>query len=231
MPSAKDEGVASGTVMEPAMEMVKFQVSEQQLGTEFTVSVPYTITSDNQEHQVDLQSYDLTAFQEYFAAPKLDRDAFLTAGITGWSQLSIMPGQANVYFDNAYVGESYINPAETGDTLYVSLGRDKRIIIKRDKLKELSSTKFFGGNREKAVAYEITVRNTRKESVKLTIEDQLPVSQDKDIEVTAGELSGAERDETTGKLRLTMTLSPEETKKIRFSFNVKYPKDKQVIGL
>lgn len=205
--------------------------NENQLSTEFIINDPYTVMSNGESYQVNIQDYNLDATYQYISAPKIDADAFLTARITGWDALTINPGPANIYFDDGFVGTSYVNPVETGDTLTLSMGRDKRIIVKREKLNEYSSARMFGGNKERSFTYETTVRNTKKEAVTLVVEDQLPISQDKDIEVKQEELSGGVLNAETGKVTWTLSLQPGETKKFKFGFSVKYPKDKMVNGL
>jgi len=206
------------------------QVNENQLSTDFDIAIPYTIPSDGKMHSVDIQSYSINATYSYFAIPKLDKDAFLVARISGWEELNLMPGQANIYFEGAYVGESTINPGTT-DTLDLSLGRDKKIVITREKKKDLSSTKFIGSNIEKELNYLITVRNTKKEKINITIEDQVPVSKNNDIVVKLGEHSGGLYNEATGKITWKLDVSPASKSENQFNFSVKYPKDKVVSGL
>ncbi|CAN5609323.1 mucoidy inhibitor MuiA [soil metagenome] len=213
------------------LESVVVNINQNQLASEFEIMTPYSIPSDGQDYQVDIQRFEVKASYIYTAVPKLDADAFLTARITDWQDLSLSPGSANVYFDGAYVGETYLNPAETKDTLSISLGRDKRIVIKREKLKEFSSSKMFGSNRERSFTYEISVKNGKKENINIEIEDQVPVSQNKEIEVKTEELSGATYNTETGIIKWNLTVLPGETQKKRLSFSVKYPKDKQVNGL
>ncbi|MFN8152997.1 MAG: mucoidy inhibitor MuiA family protein [Bacteroidia bacterium] len=214
-----------------AMKAIEVNVSQNALNSSFDIMTPYTIPSDGQEYQVEIQKYNLQAEYNYVAIPKLDADAFLTAKITGWEDLSLSPGGANIYFDGAYVGESYINPAESNDTLEISLGRDKRIVVKREKLKDLSGNKLFGGNKERNLSYDITVKNGKKEAISLILLDQVPVSMQKDIEVKIDELSGAEYNSETGEVKWKMQIPAGETTKKRLTFKVKYPKDKQIMGL
>ena len=62
----------------------------------------------------------------------MDRDAFLVARITDWNKLNLVSGHASVFYAGTFVGQSYINTSTVADTMSISLGRDKRIIIKRD---------------------------------------------------------------------------------------------------
>ncbi len=194
---------------------------------EFNVTSAYTIPSDNNPHQVDLTITNLPAEYAYGSVPKLDKDAFVTAKVSGNDLVNQVSGEASVYFDGTFTGKTFIN-GTTGDSILLSLGRDKRIQIQRTLLKDFSSKSFTGGNKKELNTWEISVRNTRKEPITLVIEDQIPVSSDKDIEVKLLQQGGAEFDETTGKLTWKITLEAEKSLSIKFSFEVKYPKEKTI---
>jgi uncharacterized protein (TIGR02231 family) len=196
------------------------------LNTEFVIGLPYTVASSNKPTLVDIRKHELKADYRYAAAPKLEADAFLMAKVTGWEEYNLLPGEANVFFEGTFVAKTVIDPNNIKDTLFVSLGRDKRIVVKREKLKDFSSRKAIGTNQRDSYAYEIAVRNTKSEPVKITIEDQIPVSQNSQIEVTLTDAGGGLQDSGTGKLTWQLTLQPGESKKIVFKFDVKYPKDK-----
>jgi uncharacterized protein (TIGR02231 family) len=230
-PVMQEMVIAAGAKEQEDMKAIPVVMNQNALNATFEILTPYTIPSDGQEYQVEIQKYEMKAEYNYVAIPKLDADAFLTAKITGWEDLSLSPGGANIYFDGAYVGESFINPAATNDTLEISLGRDKRIVVKRETLKDLSGNKLFGGNKERSLSYDITVKNGKKEAISLLLLDQVPVSMQKDIEVKTEELSGAEYNTETGEIKWKLQLPAGETMKKRLSFKVKYPKDKQIMGL
>ena len=136
-------------------------------------------------------------------------------------------GEANVYFDGTFVGKTFIN-GTTSDTITLSLGRDKRIQIQRLKLKDFSSKTFSGSSKKELNTWEIKIRNTRKEPIVVYLEDQIPVSSDKDIEIKLINAEKAKFDETTGKLIWMITLDAEQSQSIKFSFEVKYPKEKVI---
>jgi uncharacterized protein (TIGR02231 family) len=159
----------------------------------------------------------------------MDHDAFLVARVTGWEDLNLADGVANVFYGDNYIGESYINTRQTGDTLDLSLGRDKKILVQRVKKQDYGSKSLGGGNRIESFLYEITVKNNNKDTIDMELQDQIPVSQESDIVVDAIELSKAEKDDLSGKLKWKMKLAPNETRKIQLSFSVKYPKNKPVM--
>jgi uncharacterized protein (TIGR02231 family) len=201
------------------------------LNTEFAIGLPYTVPSSGKPTLVDIRNHEVKADYYYSVAPKLDRDAFLLANATGWEEFSLLPGQANVFFEGTFVGTTYIDPNNTKDTLAISLGRDKRIVVTREKLKDFTSKKFIGTNRKESYAYEISVRNTKNEPIKIKVEDQVPVSSNSQIEVTVLDVGGANYKKDTGRLIWELALQPNETKKVVYKFEVKYPKDKSIAGL
>lgn len=206
------------------------EVQESALAIEYQIAIPYDIATDGKPRLVDIQDYQLSSSYAYYAAPRYDSDAFLQAGIGGWEQYNLLAGKANVYFDGAFLTETYLDPSSTQDTLRVGLGRDPQIIIKREQVKDYTSKKTIGNNIRETRGYTIEVRNTKKQPVTLVIEDQFPVSRNKDIEVLLAEGHGAEVTLSNGRLRWTLTLNPSETKKLQFQFEVKYPKDWVLTG-
>jgi uncharacterized protein (TIGR02231 family) len=201
------------------------QVVESTVSNEFTILIPYTIKSDGKPYVVDIQKYDLPVVFNYLAVPKMDTDAFLLARISGWESLKLLPGDANVYFEGTYVGNSFIETNSTKDTLDVSMGRDKNIVIQREKIEEFCKNSVVGGNKRSARGYEITVKNLKSKAVTIEVKDQLPLSTLKEVVVELLESDGAVYNEKTGELKWLLTLQPGESKKIEFKFQVRYPKD------
>ena len=201
------------------------------LNTEFDIALPYTVLSSAKPTVVDIRNYEMKSEYIYSVAPKLDPDAFLIAKSTGWEDFNLLPGEANIFFEGTFVGKSFIDPNNIKDTLSVSLGRDKRIVVKREKLKDLTSRNLIGSTKKESYAWEISLRNTKTEPVKIVVEDQVPVSQNTQIEVSVLDTGGANYNKQTGKLTWELELKPNETRKVTYKFEVKYPKDKQISGL
>lgn len=228
-----DEVVVTGAVAKEAKLSSKalgnyVQQTENQLSTTFDVDIPYTIASNGKQHSVSLKEYAQPANYEYFVAPRVQQDVFLVAELTDYEKLNLIPGQANVMFENMLVGKTYINPYTNNDTLKLSMGRDKMIAVKRERMNDLSQSKILGSSKRQSIVYEISIKNNKKSGVDLTVQDQFPISTDKTIEVTVDETSGASIDKETGIVTWNVNIAPGSTKKLKFGYTVKYPKDKQV---
>ena len=228
-PKKSDDAVEEQLEMAPAESAADFVTTIQtSLNTEFDIALPYTVNSSNKPTLVDIRNHELKADYEYSVAPKLDPDAFLMAKIIGWEEFSLLPGEANVFFEGTFVAKSFLDPNNIKDTLSISLGRDKRIVVKREKMKDFTTRRAIGGNQRDSYAYEISVRNTKNEPVKITVEDHIPVSQNSQIEVTPTDTGNAKYNKDTGKLSWELNLQANETKKLNYKFEVKYPKDKKI---
>lgn len=203
-------------------------ISDNQLDVVFDIDIPYDIPSNGKEQGVELKEYKLPCDYQYYAAPVADKEAYLLGKMQGWEKLNLLPGEASITVEGTYIGRSFIDPGSTQDTLSLTLGRDKRIVVKREKITDFSSVKFLGSSKKEIFTYRITVRNNKKDKVEMMLKDQYPISTDKDIEVELVESSGAAVNKDNGVLTWKVGLAPGESKEFRVSYSVKYPKDKTV---
>jgi uncharacterized protein (TIGR02231 family) len=207
------------------------KINENQLNISFDIDIPYDILSNGKAHSVSLKEIKIPATFKYYAAPRVEKEAFLLAEIVDYSKYNLLKGDANIIFEGMYVGKTQINPTQTADTLNLSMGRDKKIAIKREKVADKSGTKFLSSKKEQTFTYDITVRNNKQEKVQLLLKDQYPLTPDKEIEIELLQSDGAKVNVETGILTWDLDLKPAETKKIRISYRVKYPKDKVINNL
>ena len=201
------------------------QINENQLSTSFDIDVPYDILSNGKIHSVSMTELQLPASYSHYAVPKLDNNAYLLASIKDYSQYNLLQGEANIILENRYVGKTYINPNATSDTLQLSIGKDKRIRVKREKITDKSGTKFLSAYKEQTFTYDITIRNNKKESINLLLKDQFPLSTDTTISVEWQESSKGEVNKETGVINWYLKIKPGETVTKRIRYLVKYPKD------
>jgi uncharacterized protein (TIGR02231 family) len=178
-----------------------------------------------------LNSYELNTEYIYHAVPKLNDGAFLLAKISNWGQYNLLAGDANIFFEGAFVGNSFINSNVTADTLLISMGRDNNININRLAVKEYASSKLIGMNKEVSFGYEISVFNKKSVPIDIEILDQIPVSQNNLIEVTLDEKGSAKYVSENGKLLWTHTIKPGQSSIEKFAYTVKYPKKESVTGI
>lgn len=213
----KAESIADENSMDVSSTAAKF-------GYEFEIGHPLTILSDNKPVSCQIGKYKLPTTYAYKGVPKIDKNAFLVADVTGWNELNLIQGEATVFFDNSYVGKTILNPDQQSDTLHLAMGRDNGIHIERKLIKNNTSRRLLGSSRVQTMNWEISIRNARAEQVVISIYDQLPVSRNSSITVTPQELSGGQLDKLNGQVVWKLTLAPGEVKKLSLGYQVKYDK-------
>jgi uncharacterized protein (TIGR02231 family) len=230
------EAVSEIVVVDRNMEMNEVEAApiavEKQVGettVTFDITAPYTLQSDGKVQTIEIQRTTTPAEYKYVAIPKLSSSAYLTGNITDWAKQNLIGGEATLYFENTFVGKSFLNVNQLKDTLTVSLGTDNSILVKREKRQDFTSKRVLGSNKTETYSFLITIRNNKGTSVRITVNDQIPVSSNSGIEVDAVELSGGIYNSPTGEIRWNLEIKPQETRQLIMTYSVKYPKDKTVI--
>jgi hypothetical protein len=206
------------------------QVKRSIESPQYAIDIPYTILSNGEDNIIKIKEEDLNVGYIYQSVPKLQEDVFLSAQVYDWSELNLLTGSANVYFKGTYTGTTFIDSKELSDTLSVSISREQGIMVERKVNKELNDKRVLGNNFKENLVWDIEVKNNRSNLVNLWLEDQYPITEKTSIEIELLESNGAEVDEKTGKLLWKLTLEPGESKKLNYSYSIKYPKYQQLYG-
>ena len=138
---------------------------------------------------------------------------------------------ANVTYDGTFVGQTFLNTAQTNQTLSVTLGTENRISVRREQLRDFSQVRSSGSENRVTLAYKITVRNNQNRPVKFTLKDQYPISAQRDIRVELHERETTTptfNNEETGVLTWDFDLAAGESREFRISYTVRYPKDRRI---
>ena len=194
------------------------------VSTEFVIEDKYTITSDQKNIIVFIQSIQTNANYQYYCAPRLEKDVFITAQMIDWEQYNLLEGQANVFFEGTFIGNTLLDTRFLTDTLEISLGRDKSVKVERKKSKEFNKRQVIGSNNIAYRDWDIAVRNGKQQPINIMIEDQFPLSADSKIEIKQEEKSDGKLDAKTGIVTWEFKLNPSETKNVQLKYTAKYPK-------
>lgn len=203
---------------------------ENQLNMSYNIDLPYSLEGNGKDESINLQTYDVSAEFKYYCAPKLDPETYVVAEISDWEKLGLLSGKANITFDGTYVGEASINASSTHEKLALTLGTDKRVTVKRERLSQFSSKKTFGSDIKQEFVYKLTVRNNQNKAVKMVLKDQYPISTQKDINVEQLKETTIPtfNNEEVGVLSWEFELNPGESKEFKNAYSVKYPKNKPI---
>ncbi|HVW98050.1 MAG TPA: mucoidy inhibitor MuiA family protein [Mucilaginibacter sp.] len=221
----------SGKVAGVNIEHIPIGVNqvENQTNIEFNITNPYSIPDNGKQCLVEINQVEVKAAYQYYVAPKVNTDVFLNAQLTDWSKNNFLSGEANLYFEDTFIGKSLINVDNAADTLNISLGTDKNIVVSRTLQREHTQNQTFGSNKKETKSWLIEIKNRKNQPVNLLVEDQVPVSQNSSISVDPLETSGVKPDALTGKVSWNLLLNSQQDKKLQLAYQVKYPKDQLVI--
>jgi hypothetical protein len=204
-------------------EALQLEEKDAPTSQAFEIQVPYNVPSDGKVYTVEIKEEEIPALYEYYCVPKIDLDVFLNAKIINWENYKLLNGEANLFFEGTYLGKSSLN-LNNKDTLKLSLGRDKNVLVSRTKLKDFRKKQFIGSNKMDSRSFEISVKNTKKQAINLVLEDQFPISKLKEVEVQDTEAPEAEVNTETGKLTWKFSLEPAKDKKVGLKYTIKSPK-------
>jgi len=217
---------ADGTKMRKleSTDYIGNSLHEAVTNIEYTIDLPYTVLSDGEDNQIKIKESSVPVHYVHYSVPKLDHDVFLVAQVTDWAQLNLLSGATNIYYQGTFTSQSYLNARNPEDTLNISLGRDQGIVISREGNKLIQDKKVSSNTITETIGWEIVVRNNKNQKVDITIEDQVPVSENKAIEVELLQSSSAKVDEKSGKVNWSISLEPGEKKTFSLQYRVKYPR-------
>lgn len=209
----------------PPVNTIEVETVEQPTNISFNIVNSYTILSDGKNSAVDIASYDVASDYEYYAVPKLNNNVYLMANLSDLKDLNLITGEASIFYDGTYLGKTLINTSNTSDTLNISLGIDKNIVISREKEKNFKETQFLGSNKKETRSFIINIRNNKNVPINLLVEDHLPIATNNDITVERQDISNAKYDENNGKLLWKLNLKPQTEEKLKIKYNVRSPRN------
>lgn len=212
-----------------AHEFVRLE--EADLFRVYQLEQPVTLKGEGGSQTLSLASYALPLTRRHRAAPADDPDAFLVGEVRGWQALGLVSGLMRVTYEGSFVGQSRIDARELADTVEVGLGRDSRVLVRRERDRQFTQRQFIGDRVRDRRAYSLSVRNARRDSVELVLRDYVPVSLRDDISVELLEASGAEHQRERGVLTWRLMLAPGESRELRFGYELRYPRSRYTIPL
>jgi len=211
----------------PSAEMSQMRyaaVEESHTTTEFTLPAALDIPSSSKPTKVEISKHEMKADLFFYCASKLDTDAFLIAKISGWESLNLLSGEVSIFQGNEYVGKTYLDPKAIEDDLELSLGRDRAVMVTRERGKEMTKQGALSKDKKVQREWIITVKNARSKEIKMKLIDQIPISTNSALTINTIEISGGELEKDTGLITWNLTIPSGGSVKKILKYEVTYPK-------
>ncbi len=207
-------------------------VDEAGAGLVYRIPRPLAVPSDGSPHKTSIASLELDAKLDHLAVPALASEAYLRATVTNNSRLLLLPGQARIFHESQFTGDTELGTVASGEEFELQLGVDDQIRVERELRRRAASKAVLGGTRTIDVAYEITVENHRQGKVLISVKDHIPVPADGEVKVKLKETSPSPAERTElGELTWQLELDQGETAAITYRFTVEHPASVTLVGI
>ena len=217
-----------GKIRGMSTQPIPVTLKEKTTSVSFKIDQPYTIKSDHQAYAVEMIGIMVPTRYEYLTIPKINSNAYLIAHVEDWEQYNFLAGQANIILENTFIGSSLLDLSGANDVLKISLGIDKSVYVKREQKQDYKDKKFLGRNKTEVIEWYTTVKNNKEQAINIKVLDQIPVSNNEEIEVSIEESSKANIAEDIGLCTWQLTLNANQEQELRLVYEVKYPKNRQL---
>jgi len=160
----------------------------------------------------------------------------LKSAITNASDFPILAGRTNIFYNDNFVSAGSLPLVLPKENFNLYFGVDEGMKVKRELVEKLKDDAGIMGKKDRvSYEYKITLQNFHKTDSKLTIVDQIPVSQNDEIDVKLGDVvpppQYKEGDQDKGFLRWVLNLKPQEKTQVDFKYQVKCPSGVAISGL
>ncbi|ATY66578.1 mucoidy inhibitor A [Cordyceps militaris] len=110
--------------------------------------------------------------------------AYLQARLPNHSKLTLLPGPAGLTLDGSFLGRTALSRCSPGDVCTLNLGVDPAIKISYAKPDvRRATTGLFSKESSEVFARAVVLHNTRAAVARMTVRDQVPVSEDESLRV------------------------------------------------
>ncbi|TFG58284.1 MAG: mucoidy inhibitor MuiA family protein [Spirochaetales bacterium] len=242
MAARMDDNFESGAMEDmeeeaPEMEKASAEVVTGAASVVFVIPGKSDVKSDNTDYQVSIVKENFKAEFSYSTVPKLAPYAYLRAKAENASEYPFLPGPSYIYLDGSFVANSRLDFTAPGEEFWTSLGVDEGMKVEYKLLRRFIKKEGVIGKKESCMyEYSTAITNNKKQPQKITVKDQIPVSNNQDITVKILKPEYKQDTETLTKnseniLTWTLSVKPKEPLTIPFSFIVEYPAGVRIGGL
>jgi len=167
------------------------------------------------------------------ATPALDDTAYLEASFKQAEDAPLLPGRISLYRDGIFVGRGAMALTPKDETVRLGFGADEKVKVTRTMVRRNEGTTgIITSSKTDEREFKITVRNGHDTAIKITVEDQLPVSETSDIAVEMLPLTTppTQKDpqDRRGVLAWAFDAQPGEVKDIKLGWRLHWPAAKTV---
>jgi uncharacterized protein (TIGR02231 family) len=233
-PKAFGGAMDSDEAEEPAeLAVDSAAVSESGAALTYQLAGQSDIPGNNEPRKVNVATLNFKPTVTYLTAPKLEQACYRRAEVKNDSRYTLLPGRAQLFEGDEYLGATGLDFVAPGQTFELSLGVDERLRVERNlAARDVDKAFIIGDRRRLRYGYTLELENLRDAPQVIVVRDQIPVPRDEQIKVKLEAADPKPTEQTElGQLEWKLTLDRGARRTIRFDFSVEHPRSMDVIGL
>lgn len=214
------------------LELPAAEVSDS--GAALTYQIPNRadVPGNDDARKVTVATFRLRPTLDLVTAPRLEPVCYRRAKGRNESPYTLLPGPAQLFEGDEYLGATQIRHTAPGQELELALGADDRVRVERKLTERTVDKTFLNDRRRIRYGYRIEVENLRDAPQTVFVRDQLPVSRHEQIKVKLESANPKPARHTElNQLEWKLVLDKGARQVLQFEFSVEHPREMQMSGL
>jgi uncharacterized protein (TIGR02231 family) len=212
--------------------VVEAEIQESGASVSYKIGDGIDIPGDNTPRKTTIGLFNLPVQVDYVTAPRLVSAVYRRVKAAHTSAFVLLPGAVQLFEADDYIGATRIERTMPGQELELYFGVDDRIVVERELVKRETDKKLLGDQRRIRFAYEIKLENHTRDSQKILVWDQIPVSQHESIKVRLENTEPkVNKQDELNRLEWKLELPEGGKQTIRYDFTIEAARELQISGL
>lgn len=217
---ALDDGLFAD-LEEPIGELVESPTGVQS----YEIPGKWTIPSDGNNHPVTLTTYELNTSKEFYWSATDALGVIAQDKITNGDSI-ILPGNAKVYADGEFIGETYIEHIAPREEFKVGAREELKMKAEKKLLERVKEKAgVVKGKRAISYKYDLIIKNYNKKDSQITVKDVIPYSRSELIKIKSFSSNIEPAKENLGVYSWEVKIKPDQEFKISYSYEVEWDKN------
>lgn len=214
-------------------EEVQANVETNAFEAAFRIPGRIDVQGDGGQRSLRIASKTMPADVLIRATPALDQSAYLDVSFINEEEAPLLPGEVNLQRDGAFVGRGQFSLIAQGETSRLGFGIDDRVKVSRVPVRRRENEPtWLGSTKVETREYKTIVKNLHDFPVKVSVIDQIPISENSAIviEQLAGTTPPTDKivEDRRGVMGWSFDLAPTASKEIKLAYRMKWPADRAV---
>ncbi|BAZ15418.1 hypothetical protein NIES4071_72900 [Calothrix sp. NIES-4071] len=213
-------------------EIEKAEVSKEGSVVSFKLNNSSNIPNDGAPHKVTIFNENFPCRFSYVAMPRKVSFAYLQTIVKNPPNgATIIPGKANIFRDNVFVGTAQLDNVAPGQEFKINLGIDESIKIERDLVERQVDKKLISSNRKITYGYRLIITNLLNQETSLKLSEQIPKSKHEQIKIYLSRSNPQIQVSEMGILEWELRMASQSKQEIYYQFIIEYPPQLDIVGL